>query len=119
MSESLFERLGGTESITSLASGVVDNHCANPVISPRFADSDIPALKKAAAEFFITGTGGPEVYQGKDMVAAHKNMNISSAEFMAFLDDAMAALAKNNIGQREQEEVLFALFSMRHDVMTQ
>ena len=119
MSESLFERLGGVEGITAIASDVVDNHCVNPVIAPRFVDSDVAALKKAAAEFFITGTGGPEVYQGKDMVAAHKGMNISAAEFMAVLDDALAALSKNNLGQREQEEVLFAFYSMRKDVMAQ
>ena len=119
MNESLFERLGGIDGITALASDVVDNHAANPLIGARFVDSDINALKKAAAEFFITGTGGPEVYGGKDMIAAHRGMNISAAEFMAVLDDALEALNKNNIGEREQAEVLFALYSMRKDVMFQ
>jgi hemoglobin len=119
MSETLFARLGGVDGITAIAGDVVDNHCANPIIGPRFADSDVDAMKKAAAEFFITGTGGSEVYKGKDMVSAHRNMNISAAEFMAVLDDALEALGKHNVGQREQEEVLFALYSMRKDVMFQ
>ena len=51
------------------------------------------------------------------MLTAHKGMNISNAEFMAVLDDALAALEKNNIGQREQEEVLFVLYSMRSHIM--
>jgi hemoglobin len=117
MSESLFERLGGTEGITNIASDLVDNHLANETISTRFAGGDVPALKNAAATFMISGTGGPIVYKGKDMLAAHKGMNISATEFMAVLDDALVALEKNNIGQREQEEVLYVLYSMRSQVV--
>lgn len=95
----------------------MDNHLANPAISTRFAGSDIPRLKKIAASFMIAGTGGENNYTGKDMLAAHKGMNISALEFMAVLDDALAALGKNNVGQREQEEVLFILHSMRGEVI--
>ena len=117
MSKSLFERLGGNEGITTIANDVIDNHLANSAVSNRFAGSDIPALKHAAATFFITGTGGENVYEGKDMLATHKGMNISAIEFMAVLDDALAALVKNNIGQREQEEVLYVLYSMRSEIV--
>ena len=113
MSTSLFERLGGIKDITNLANDVIDNHLANKTIATRFANSDVAKIKNAAATFFIAGTGGPDVYKGKDLLSAHKGMNISAAEFMAVLDDALAAMKKNNIGQREQEEVLFGLYSMR------
>ncbi len=119
MSESLYVRLGETKGITQIANDIVDNHLQNPAISKRFADADVAALKNAAATMFITGTGGPEVYKGKDMISAHKGMNISHAEFMAVLDDALNALEKNNVQQREQEEVLFILYSMRLEVMMQ
>lgn len=117
MSETLFKRLGSEEGITNIANDVVDNHLVNQTISPRFTESDIPALKNAAATFFIAGTGGPDVYKGKEMLAAHKGMNISAQEFMAVLDDALSALEKNKVGQREQEEVLFVLYSMRSQIM--
>ncbi len=117
MNKSLFERLGGTEGVTSLANDVIDNHLINKMIATRFAKSDVPKLKNAAATFFIAGTGGPDVYKGKDVLAAHKGMNISAIEFMAVLDDALTALKKNKIEQREQEEVLFILYSMRSQIV--
>jgi len=117
MSDSLYERLGGTDGITKIASDLVDLHMANSSIAPRFTNSDPDKLKNGAATFFISGTGGPDVYQGKDMLATHKGMNISASEFMAVLDDALEALKMNNIGQREQEEVLFVLYGMRADVV--
>lgn len=117
MSQSLFERLGGNEGIRAIANDVVDNHISNEAITNRFANSDIPAIKETVAEFFITGTGGENLYKGQDMLSAHKGMNISAVEFMAVLDDSLAALEKNNIGQKEQEEVLFTLYSMRKDII--
>lgn len=117
MSNSLFERLGGNSGITTIVNDLVDNHLSNPAVKTRFANSDIPKLKKTASAFMIAGTGGENAYKGKDMLAAHKGMNISALEFMAVLDDALAALGKNKVGQREQEEVLFILYSMRGDVV--
>jgi hemoglobin len=117
MSSSLYERLGGTEGITQIASDLVDIHLANPRIAPRYVNSDIAAVKNGAATFFISGTGGPSVYKGKDMLATHKGMNIDCDEFIAVLDDALEALQKNNIGQREQEEVLFIFYSMKSDIV--
>lgn len=117
MTTSLYERLGKTDGITQIASDLIEIHINNPSISTRYFGKDVDTLKKGAATFFITGTGGPDVYEGEDMLATHKGMNISYSEFMAVLDDALEALEKNNVGQREQEEVLFIFYSMRKDIV--
>lgn len=117
MTKSLYERLGGTENITRIANDIVDLHQANPRISPRFAASDSATLKNRVATFFITGTGGPAVYEGKDMLTVHAGMNIDRSEFIEVLDDALKALDKNQIGQREKEEVLYILYSFKADVV--
>ena len=117
MGDSLYERLGETDGIKKIAADLVRLHKSNPLIAPRFAAADDAELANGAATFFITGTGGPAVYEGKDMLETHKGMNISEAEFIAVLDDAMAALDKNGIDQRTKEEVLFVLYSMKGDVV--
>ena len=100
-----------------IASDLIDIHVANPRIAPRYASSDLDKVKHAAATFFISGTGGPDIYEGKDMLSAHQGMNIDNDEFVAVLDDAMAALERNGVGQREKEEVLAILFSMKGDIV--
>mgnify|MGYP000302941313 CR=1 FL=1 len=116
---SLYERLGASDGIKAIANDIVENHLVNPAVAPRFKNMKMTAdeLKHAAAAFFIAGTGGPNDYQGRDMLTAHKGMNISAVEFMAVLDDGLAALVKNKVGQREQEEVLFILYSMRSEII--
>jgi len=117
MNESLYERLGGTEGITKIANDLVDIHLANPDISTRFASSDPDNLKRGAATFFISGTGGPQVYEGKNMLEAHRGLNISEREFLSTIDDVLKTLKKNKVSQREQEEVLFAVYSMKPDIV--
>lgn len=114
---SLYERLGGTEGITAIANDLVDNHVANPRIAPRFASSNVDKLKHLAATFFIAGTGGPDPYEGKDMLTAHQGMNIDADELVAVLDDALAALRSNGVGQREQEEALYILYSLKDQIV--
>ena len=118
---SLYERLGASEGIRNIISDVVDNHLANPAVSPRFKNMKLTPeeLKTSAGNFFIVGTGGPDDYQGKDMLATHKGINISANEFMAALDDILAALNKNEEEQRELEEVLSRLYSFRSEIVLQ
>lgn len=118
MADSLYERLGGSEGIKRIASDALDNHLANPRIKSRYESvEDLEAVRSGAANFFIAATGGPDVYKGKNMLDTHKGMNIDEAEFMAVVDDILHSLAKNNIAQREQEEVLFALYSLRKEII--
>ena len=117
MPESLYERLGGADNVKKIADLLVENHLSNPAISTRFESVDTGKLKMLANAFIAAGTGGPNNYQGRDMLTTHKGMNISAAEFMAVLDDALNALSSNGVGQPEQEEMLYILYSMRADVV--
>lgn len=117
MSDTLYTRLGGTEGITRIASDLVDNHLANPLISARFSGSDIPRFKATARDFFMLGSGGPQVYAGKDMRSAHAHMNISDTEYMAAVDDLMKALTSSAVGDREKAEVLYIFHTLRPDVV--
>ena len=117
MPKSLFERLGGRENVQQIANSLVDNHLNNPLISTRFRNIDVEPTKLVVAQFISTGTGGPTNYTGQDMLAVHKGMNVSAAEFMAVLDDALAALTENGVGQPEQEEMLYILYSMRSEIV--
>lgn len=83
------------------------NHLANPLVNARYMNSeDLARVERRVVEFFCAGTGGAEIYTGKDMVATHKGMNINEQEFMSVIDDAMDALQKNDIDEATRNEVL-------------
>lgn len=113
----LYQRLGGRPAIETLMNDVVANHLVNPIIAPRFARVDVERAKQHSIDFFCMGSGGPEQYSGRDMRTAHAGMNISEQEFVAALDDIMAALDKNNVGPTERQEILAILYSMKGDIV--
>ena len=114
---SLYQRLGSAAGIARITDDIWTNHTRNPLIKQRYASSDPDKVKRLVRELFGSGTGGPETYTGKGMLEAHRGMNISEQEFNAVIDDVLDALAKNGIGQREKDEVLCILWSMRKEVV--
>lgn len=116
---SLYERLGGRPGIEAIAEDIWNNHISNPLINKRYADSDPKEVKRLVTEMCCAGFGGPETYTGKDMISAHKGMNINDTEFVAVCDDVLKALDQNNVGQREKDEILCILYSLKNEVVYQ
>lgn len=120
MRATLYERLGGRARITAIASDLVELHQANPLIRQRFAHLDpdaIQKLKNHVVEFFCAGGGGPANYTGRDMVSTHKGMNINEQELVAAIDDVVAAMRKNGVGDPECNEVVGILYSLKGEVI--
>jgi len=118
MPATLYERLGGEERIKRLVVDVIDNHYRNPLIRPRFEKiSDRAAFERHVVEFLCAGSGGPQTYTGKDLVSAHKGMNVSEQELVAAIDDILAAMTKNEYDQAEKNEVVAILYSLKGDVL--
>jgi hemoglobin len=120
--ESLYARLGGAEGISKIVDDIVDAHMQNPGIKTRYLPMmDEPErmarVKKHTCQFLGAGTGGPETYEGEDMPAAHRGMNVSEAEFMHVLDDILFALDKNNVDQESRNEVLAISYSLKDQIV--
>ncbi len=122
MNTSLFERLGSTPGINTLVESIVTLHMDNPVISARFRPYlDTPdrlmITKKHLCAFLEAGSGGAQKYEGRGMREAHRGMNISGTEYMAAVDDIMAALRSHGIDEQTQKDVLFIAYSLKGDIV--
>jgi hemoglobin len=119
---SLYRRLGGREGIK----GVVDEFVAllvkDPRVSARFKDMkppDVERLKTNAADQVCEATGGPCSYLGKDMVAAHKGMKITEAEWDATVQDLIQAMVNKGVPEKERNELIALLAPMKKDIVNQ
>jgi hemoglobin len=93
MTQSLYQRLGGAERIAAIIENAIDRHAVNPALAPRFRGKDLIKLKELGTQFFCAGAGGPQRYEGRDLRTAHAGMNVSEQEFLATVDDIVAALS--------------------------
>lgn len=114
----LYQRLGGAEGIARIVDDVMAAHLANPLVKTRFENiKDIEHAKRMAFEFFCAGTGGSEPYTGKDMLTAHKGMNISEQEYMAVMDDIVGAMTKHSVDDTTKNEVIAILYSLKGNII--
>lgn len=117
MNESLYQRLGGAERIAAIVDDAVDRHAVNTVLAPRFRGKDLPRLKQLATQFFCTGSGGPQTYEGRDMRTTHAGMNANEQELVAAIDDFIAAMQTQGVGAAEVNEVVAILYSFKNEVL--
>ena len=85
----------------------------------RDANADVPHLKAMLVDQVCAATGGPCTYSGKDMVTAHKGMNITEEEFNALVEDLVKSLDKFKVGETEKNELLGALGGMKGEIVGQ
>jgi hemoglobin len=123
-SKTLYSRLGGKKAITAVIDQFVTNVANDARINKAFAAAanDPKRLKKFKdnlVDQVCQATGGPCKYKGKDMVTAHKGMNITDADFTALVEDLVAALNQFNVPKAEQDELLGALAGMKGQIVGQ
>ena len=121
-SASLFERLGGSNGINALVDDIVARHMENPAIQARFrpyleTPEKLAATKKHLCAFLEAGTGGKAQYGGRNMRDAHRGMNINEAEYLAALDDILAAMQDNRIDDQTQKDILAIAYSLKTEIL--
>lgn len=114
---SLYQRLGGKDAIIAVVDRFVGNVAADNRINKFFASTDIPKLKTHLVNQVCQATGGPCQYTGRTMKATHAGMGVGEADFNALVQDLVAALDHYKVPQREKDELLGALGSMKGDIV--
>lgn len=116
---SLFDRIGGRAGLEKIVPDVVQLHLENPICGERFraAKKSPDELSRLAIEFFATGLSGQATYDGLSMPEAHAGMGVTDAEYIAVLDDILAALQRHDIGQQEQAELLYIAYGMKSEII--
>jgi hemoglobin len=135
--KSLYERLGGEKGVALIVEDWVNRAIADPrvnwerkgVKSGRWYQDkksvewqNTPekgtAMKKHIAQFISNATGGPTLYEGREMKPVHANMAISNAEFDAAIGDLQASMDNLKIPVDDQKELLSIVESARSQIAT-
>jgi hemoglobin len=135
--KSLYDRLGGQQGLQAIADDFVTRAMADPRVNfnrqgvieggltihhDRSVEWDpspdeIKALKLHLAQFLALASGGPTLYQGKEIKSAHSGLHITNDEFDASVGDLKATLDKMQIANTEQKELLAIVESTRGQIV--
>ena len=114
----LYDDLGGKAGIDRIVDVSVDNYLADPRIKDIFSESNMDRIRMELKDQFCQLAGGPCVYKGHDMVAAHKGLHLTNANFNALVEDLQDAMSKCDIPFATQNRLLALLAPYQHQVVT-
>ena len=117
MDNSLFERLGGIDSITAVVEDFRDRVAGDDRINQKFARTDLGRLTKMLIDQVCEAAGGPCTYTGRGMKEAHAGMGVTTGEFDALVADLVATLNQFKVGKTEQDEVMGVLGPLKPDIV--
>ena len=119
-SASLYKRLGGYDAIAA----VTDDFLGRLTTDARFtkffvgASSDSRArIRQHIVDQLCMATGGPCLYTGRSMKAAHAGLGITDADWDGAVADLVATLNKFNVPAREQGELAAILATVKGDIV--
>lgn len=114
----LFAEMGGKPGIDRLVDVSVDIYLADPRISMHFGETNIERLRAQFKDQFCQVAGGPCVYKGHSMEAAHKGLKLTNYDFAAVVEDLQMAMDKVGLPFAVQGRFLARLAPMKPDVVT-
>jgi hemoglobin len=117
---SLYTRLGGYEAIAAVADDILTREIKDSIIAPFFKGleaRDLQRIRQHLVDQLCAAAGGPCFYPGKDMKTAHAEMEITPAVWNAFVSHIGETLAAFKVGERERNELVVIVNSMRADIV--
>ena len=115
----LYERIGAQDGIATVVDGFLGKVGADDRVNGRFADTDMPKLRGLLIEQVCEATGGPCKYSGKNMLDAHKGMNITDAEFGIIAAHFAAAMSDAGVNVEDNGTIMGVLAGMYDDIVGQ
>jgi hemoglobin len=120
---SLYDRIGGYKGVAATVDDLVDRIYvngtlnANPLLKQIHDLNERAAFKLILATWVMEKTGGPKVYFGRDMKAAHAPLKLSNREFDVIMHECKETFYKFNVPEKEMGELMTALESYRTQIV--
>ena len=116
----LYKRLGGFDAIAAVVDDFVPRLVGDPQLGRFFAGhgSDSKGrIRQLVAELVCQVTGGPCVYIGRPIKAAHAGLGITESDWQTAVKHFVATLDKFKVAQKEKDELLAIVSGLKTDIV--
>lgn len=103
--QTLYERIGGDETITRLVGNFYRRVLSDPELAPFFADTPMERLRFMQQEFFAAALDGPVRYSGRSLAEVHHGRGIRPRHLRLFLDHLVATMRGEGLGEDDVYEI--------------
>lgn len=117
---SLYKRLGGYDAIAAVTDDFLGRLLAEPAFTKFFSGASNDSkmrIRQHIVDQLCFATGGPCVYTGRSMKAAHAGLGITNADWDLAVKDLVASLEKFRVPAKEQGDLAAILATVKGDIV--
>jgi hemoglobin len=100
-SETLFEKYGGFASVFPIVNAFYDSILDSEIVAYMFDDVDMSKLIEHQTVFISELMGGPGDYDDRQLIAAHRNLNITEEEWNEVVGILVATLQEFSVEEAD------------------
>jgi hemoglobin len=118
--KSLYLRLGGYDAIAAVTDDFIGRLVKDPQFTRFFSGFSTDSLKRIRqliVEQLCAAAGGPCFYTGRDTKKTHAGLGITERDWEASAKLLVASLDKFNVPEKEKNEVLAFVGSLKKDIV--
>ena len=117
---SLYQRLSGYDALAAVTDDFITHLATDPQLGRFFvglsSDSKI-RIRQHVIDFLCVATGGPCKYTGRDMKTAHTGLHITEEDWNISVKYLVGTLDHFKVPEKEKNEVLTAISSLKPDIV--
>jgi hemoglobin len=114
---SIYDEIGGAHAVGAAVDDFYSRVLGDPQLAPFFVGIDLQHLKQHQRAFIAAAIGGPEIYAGRDMAAAHASLGIADSDFDAVVGHLAGTLAGLGVPAETIGQIGSALAPLRGDIV--
>lgn len=104
--KTLFERVGGEQTISNLIHEFYDRVLADPELKPFFENVSMGKLRRMQREFFSAALDGPITYSGRPLSHVHHGRGITNHHFSRYVGHLIDILQDQGINDQDAQEII-------------
>ena len=116
--KSIYEQIGGRESVAAAVDIFYARVLDDDVLGPYFGSTDMRRQKAHMRAFLAVAIGGPEIYGGRDLAAAHAGLGITNDAFDRVVMHLVATLDSLGVPCEIVEAIVVKLAPLRAVVVS-
>ena len=117
MSQNIYAKIGGAAAVATVVVDFYEHVLNDSSVSHYFDDIDMAALINHQTNFVAKALGGPEVYEGRDLLEAHAGRKITEAAFSSIAGHLQTALLAAGVGSEDTDTIIGIVASLKDQVV--
>lgn len=115
---SIYDSIGGAPAVAAAVDDFYTRVLADPTLTHFFDDVDMSRLKAHQRGFIAAAIGGPEIFAGRKMAAAHAGLAITDTDFDAVVTHLVATLTGLGVPDETIDQIGGTLAPLRSQIVT-